>query len=133
MAVRVDLLGPQIVHDLDRAFAEDVLLEDVRQACLGIHREDEDLLALLGEPERCRGGERRLAQPALAAEHHVAALRMAGQLLCEPGHTAHAWIGARRGVGAHAQNIASVRSFSRSIRRFHVEIWGTTYGSRRSE
>src|SRR5207249_711918 len=74
VAVRVDLLGPQVVHDLDRALPEYVELEDVRQARLWIDAEDQHPLALLGEPVAGRRREGRLPEPALAAEHHVAAL-----------------------------------------------------------
>ena len=36
MAVGIDLLGPQVVDDLDRPLAEDVLLEDVGEAGLRV-------------------------------------------------------------------------------------------------
>ncbi len=77
--VSIDLLGPEVFHDLDRPFAEDILLEDVREAGLRINREDQDALALASEPV---GGCRReggLAETALAAEHDVAALRVRGE------------------------------------------------------
>ena len=115
MAVGVDLLGPQVVHDLDRALPEDVALKDVRQAGLRIHGENQDAMALLGQPVAGGGREGGLAQPALAPEHDVAALRMG------PEHA----VEVRLGSDGH-QPRESVMSRSRNMRRFQVLIWGTT-------
>ena len=44
--VRIDLLGPEVVHDLHGPLAEDVALEDVGERRLRVHREHQHLLAL---------------------------------------------------------------------------------------
>jgi hypothetical protein len=74
--VGVDLLRPQVVDDLHGALAEDVALEDVGQTRLRVHRENEDIVALLREPERGRRGKGRLAEPSLPPEHHVPSVRV---------------------------------------------------------
>jgi hypothetical protein len=74
--IGVDLLGPEIVHDLDRPLAEDVLFKDVGQRRLGVHRKDQDPVALFGQIVAGRGRKGGLAQAALAAEHQVAPLGM---------------------------------------------------------
>ena len=74
--VGVHLLGEEVGHDLDRALAEDVALEDVAQRGLGVHREDQHPVALLGQVVAGGGREGGLAQAALAAEHDVAAVGM---------------------------------------------------------
>src|SRR6266508_4922223 len=63
--VGVDLLGPQVGRDLNRPLAEDVALEDVGQAGLGVDREHQHPVALLGQPEGGRRREGGLAQPPL--------------------------------------------------------------------
>jgi hypothetical protein len=84
-AVGVDLLRPQVVDDLDRPLAEDVPLEDVGEARLGVHGEHQHLV-----PPPCQppGGGRReggLPEPALAAEHDVAPFGVAREHLGEGG------------------------------------------------
>jgi len=81
--VRVDLLGPEVVHDLHGPLAEDVLLEDVGQRRLGVHGKDQHPVALLGQMVAGRGGKRGLPQAALAPEHQVAALRMSLEQFCQ--------------------------------------------------
>ena len=83
LLVRVDLLGPEVVHDLDGSLAEEVLLEDVGQRRLGVHGKDQDLVALLGQVVAGGGRKGGLAEPALAAEHQVAALGMGFEEFCE--------------------------------------------------
>ncbi len=122
-AISVDLLGPEVGHDLHRALAEDVPLEDVREAGLGVDGEDQHLIALPGQPVSRGGGEGGLAQPALAAEHDVAALGvLPKQLRQRGGHPGSP----RVRDSLDLQNIASATSRSRSMRRFQVLIWGTT-------
>src|SRR5262249_46186628 len=118
--VGVDFLRPEVVHDRHGALAEDVLLEDVRQARLRIDREQQDALALAREPKRGRGGQGRLPEPALAPEHDVSSVRLTLEYHSE-----------RRADRAHPRT--SVTSRSRSIRRFHPAIWGVTYGRSLSE
>jgi len=74
MAVGVDLLGVKVVHHLHRPLAENVLLENVAQRGLWVHREDQHLVPLLRQPKGCRRREGGLPQPAFAAEHDVAPL-----------------------------------------------------------
>src|SRR5438105_6789449 len=75
VTIRVDLLGPKVVHNLDGPFAEDILLKDIRQTRLRIDRKYEYLLALLREPiPRC-SRESSLTKPAFTTEHDVFALR----------------------------------------------------------
>src|SRR5207248_10038070 len=83
--VGVDLLRPKVVQDLDRALAEDVTLQDVAEGRLGVHGKHQHLLPLPRQPVGGRGGKRRLAQAALAAEHDVAALAV----LLEPCSQRH--------------------------------------------
>jgi len=71
MAVGVNLLGVEVLHDLHRALAEDVLLEDVAQRSLRVHGEQQHFMAVLRQPERRGRGKSSLPQPALAAEHDV--------------------------------------------------------------
>src|SRR5207302_5386364 len=75
VAIRVDLLGPKVVHNLDGPFAEDILLKDIRQTRLRINGEYEYLLALLSKPIPCRRRKSSLTKPAFTTEHDVFALR----------------------------------------------------------
>ena len=72
--VCVNLLGIEVGYDLYRALAEDVPLKDVGQGGLGVNREDQYLVALLGQPVGCGRRKSGLAQSALAAKHDVAAV-----------------------------------------------------------
>ena len=76
VAVSVDLLGVEVVDDLHRPLAEDVLLENVAQRGLRIHGEDQHLVPVLRQPESGRRRESGLTQPAFAAEHDVATVRV---------------------------------------------------------
>jgi hypothetical protein len=74
--VGIDLLRPQILHDLHGALAEDILLEDIGETGLWIHRKDQHFLALLRKPVGGGGGESGLAQPALTTEHNITTFGM---------------------------------------------------------
>ena len=74
--VGVNLLGPQVLLNLHWAFPEDVLLEDVGEAGLGVDGEDQDAVPARGEPIRGGSREGGLPQAALAPEHQVAPLGM---------------------------------------------------------
>ncbi len=99
-AVGVDLLGPEVLGHLDRPLAEKVLLKDIREACLGIDREDEHLVPLAGQPVAGGGREGGLAQPAFAAKHDVAALRVALKKGAERG------LGGRFTWSSHQQSLS---------------------------
>ncbi len=81
--VRVNLLGEQVGYNLHRTLPEDVLLEDVCERSLRIHGEDQHPVSLLRQPIGRSGREGGLSQPALAAEHDVAAFRVLSKDSCE--------------------------------------------------
>ena len=85
--VRVDLHDVQVGLDLDRALPEDVPVEDVAQAGLGIRGEAEDPLpALGGHVVGEARGTRRLPEAPLAREDHDALVAA----LLEEGLQTHA-------------------------------------------
>src|SRR5581483_2883316 len=90
-AVGIDLLSPEVFGYLDRPLAEKILLEDVGEARLRIDREDEHLVPLAGQPVAGGGGEGGLPQASLAAEHDVAALRMALEKGAERSRCGWCW------------------------------------------
>jgi hypothetical protein len=69
--VRIDLLGPEVVHDLHGPLSEDVTLGDVGERRLAVHGEHEYLLALAREPVRRRCGKGVLTNSAPAADWRV--------------------------------------------------------------
>ena len=71
VAVGVDFLSVQILHDFHRTLAENVLLKDVAQRGLGIDGKDQDFVSLLRQPEGCGCGKSGFSQSTLAAEHDV--------------------------------------------------------------
>src|SRR5581483_1117259 len=136
--VGVDLLGPKVGHDGHRALSEEVLMEDFLEARLRIDREDQDSLALFGEPVARRSGEGRLPESALPTEHDVPAIRVPLERVSQASHLPlfshrlgrpvdRSELAAQMSTTADAgYDRASVMSFSRSIRRFQVATCGTT-------
>ena len=71
VTVGVDLLGKEVIHDLDRTFAINIFLKDVAKGSLGIDREHQHFVSLLCQPEGGGGRKSGLTQPAFPAEHDV--------------------------------------------------------------
>jgi len=74
--VGIDFLGKQVRHDFNGTLAKDIPLEDVGQAGLRVDGKNQHFVALLGQPVGGSCTEGGLAEPALAAKHDVAAVRV---------------------------------------------------------
>ncbi len=81
--IRINLLSIEVWHDLDGTLAKDVLFENVAQGGLGIHRKDENLFALLGQPVSRGSGECGFPQSTFSPVHHVFPIRVFLEHLCQ--------------------------------------------------